>query len=68
MSGFAVKGPLSNAISIITQDYHQTSPTDIFDYLTKINEKYRFKYFDIINEVKNKHAEMMHKHLKNPIA
>ena len=64
MSGFGVKGPLLNAI--ITQDYHPTSSTDIFDYLTKINGKDHFKYFDINNEIKNKHAEMMHKQLKIP--
>ena len=64
VSGFGVKGPLSNAI--ITQDYHATSSTDIFDYLTKINEKAHFKYFDINNETKNKCAEMMHRQLKIP--
>ena len=64
MSGFGVKGPLSNAI--IIQDYHPTSFTDISDYLTKINEKDHFKYFNINNEIKNKHAEMMQKQLKIP--
>ena len=63
ISGFGVKGPLPNAI--ITQDYHPTSSTDIFEYLTKINSKGYFKYFDINNEIKNKRAEMMHKKLKN---
>ena len=43
---------------------HPTSSTDIFDYLTKINEKDYFKYFDINNEIKNKCAEIMHKQLK----